>query len=250
MRKIQQILLMLLLFVSTHSFSQTGVRVTYYDGSIQSFMVGVAGKLYFSADNLLVKSDGTVTPTTIPVSIIRKITFFDTTAALGVHLISLKAATTNCSATVNWESGIEENFSYYELQYGPSSNSFTHILKVESKGSNSKYAVDLSDLKGLIYYRLKMVDKDGKTAYSAILSTQLTCLASDAVSVYPNPTTGIIKIKSNNTNTVTIKIFSPVGQLVKQGSYQGGEDISVSELAAGLYLVQINGSSMIKLIKK
>lgn len=58
------------------SWAQTGVLITYYDGNTQSFNVEASGKLYFSGDNLLLKTDNSVgTPTTIPVSIIQRITF-------------------------------------------------------------------------------------------------------------------------------------------------------------------------------
>lgn len=79
MRKIQTFTWLLLL-ASALSFAQTGVNVTYYDGTLQGFNVAAAGKLYFESDNLYVKLDGTTTPTTIPVNIIRKITFSGTLA--------------------------------------------------------------------------------------------------------------------------------------------------------------------------
>ena len=75
MKTVQKITNMLLLLASYYSFAQTGVTVTYYDGNTQAFNVSTAGKLYFASDNLYVKTDGTTTPTTIPVNIIRKITF-------------------------------------------------------------------------------------------------------------------------------------------------------------------------------
>ncbi len=77
---IQKIMLFSLLLIGLASFAQTGVTVTYYDGTTQGFNVTTAGKLYFEQDNLLVKIEATSTPTTIPVSIIRKITFSNSLA--------------------------------------------------------------------------------------------------------------------------------------------------------------------------
>ncbi|MBS1534910.1 MAG: T9SS type A sorting domain-containing protein [Bacteroidetes bacterium] len=66
----------LLLLFTAFAHAQTGVAVTYYDGNVQNFSVATSGKLYFDASNVLIKTDASVTtPTTIPVALIRKITF-------------------------------------------------------------------------------------------------------------------------------------------------------------------------------
>lgn len=78
MKQLRTITFMLLLLATSYSFSQTGVIVTYYDGTTQNFNIATTGKLYFSNDDLNVKTDGTTSVTTIPVSIIRKIVFSNT----------------------------------------------------------------------------------------------------------------------------------------------------------------------------
>ncbi|MFN8275093.1 MAG: T9SS type A sorting domain-containing protein [Flavobacteriaceae bacterium] len=66
----------LLLLFTAFAHAQSGVAVTYYDGNVQNFSVATSGKLYFDASNVLIKTDASVTtPTTIPVALIRKITF-------------------------------------------------------------------------------------------------------------------------------------------------------------------------------
>ncbi|GEP52542.1 hypothetical protein FNO01nite_32140 [Flavobacterium noncentrifugens] len=89
MMKKPTFILLLLLFMTTCSFAQTGVQVTYYDGNVQNFSVATTGKLYFDSDNLFVKTDDSaVAPTTIPVSLIRKIAF---TTTLGTHTFAENA---------------------------------------------------------------------------------------------------------------------------------------------------------------
>jgi hypothetical protein len=68
-------LLWVMLF-GLQAFSQTGVVITYYDNTQQQFNVQTTGKLYFSGDDLQIQIDDTVTqPTSIPVTIIQRITF-------------------------------------------------------------------------------------------------------------------------------------------------------------------------------
>jgi len=58
--------------------------------------------------------------------------------------------------------------------------------------------------------------------------------------LYPNPGSGTIQIKSGTYEDLDVKIYSLTGQLVKQGKYLSGQDIDVSEISRGLYLVQVN----------
>lgn len=151
MKPIQKTTLMLLLLIGTCSLAQTGVRVTYYDGNIQDFNVAASGKLYFASENLLVSTDGIVAPTTIPVSIIRKITF----------------------------NGALANTTF------------------------------------------------GENDHHLVLS--------------PNPSTEVIRIASERSESLKTQIYSLTGQLIQQGIYESGQDIDISQLARGLYLVQANG---------
>lgn len=160
MRKIKKLTFFLILLLSSYSFSQTGVIVTYYDGTIQGFNVTSSGKLYFTSDNLYINTDGLVTtPTSIPITIIRKITLSNTLSAITF----------------------------------------------------------------------------GENANNLIL--------------YPNPSSDVFRIKSDANEVLKINIYSLQGQLVHQGNYQSNEDVNVSNLSSGLYLVQVNGLT-IKFSKK
>lgn len=81
-----------------------------------------------------------------------------------------------------------------------------------------------------------------------ILATQEIGANKGNLQLYPNPSTNYIRIKSES-NSLAVKIYSTSGQLVLSGSYKSDEDINVSKLNAGVYLVQANGVN-IKFIKK
>lgn len=84
MKQIYFWITMVALFLGSFAQAQTGVTVTYYDGNVQQFSVADSGKLYFSDDNLNIKADTSATPTTIPVGIIRKITFSETLSTIAI----------------------------------------------------------------------------------------------------------------------------------------------------------------------
>ena len=55
--------------------AQTGLKVTYTDGTTQGFVVADSGKLYFSGGQLMIQTAAAATPTSLPVNIIQQITF-------------------------------------------------------------------------------------------------------------------------------------------------------------------------------
>lgn len=251
MRTIKLWALLVLLSICSLANGQTGVMVTYYDGTEQVFNVAASGKLYFASDNLQIKlSEASSSTTTIPVSIIRKINFTDTLATLSVQLNQFNLQTHNCAATINWESGVEVNFSHYELQYGPAVSAFNKTITLSAKGSNSAYSIPISGLNGNYVFRLKMVDLDGSLKYSNTLSGNINCTQLGVYTIYPNPASDIFKIKSTELSNMQVKIYSTMGQLVLQGQFQSGENINISALKPGIYVVDVNGIANLKLLKQ
>jgi hypothetical protein len=76
-----------------------------------------------------------------------------------------------------------------------------------------------------------------------VSSTQTT----DQISVFPNPATSVIndKITSSITGTVKINVYDMNGRLVLQSQEEKTSDVfnsrlNVSQLAPGMYTIQIN----------
>ena len=81
-----------------------------------------------------------------------------------------------------------------------------------------------------------------------VLATQNVGLNKNNLQLYPNPSTDYIRIKSK-AKSLDVKIYNLEGKLVVSGNYISDEDINVSKLNAGVYLVQANGVTL-KFIKK
>jgi hypothetical protein len=100
----------------------------------------------------------------------------------------------------------------------------------------------------VLYYRLKMVDINGKFSYSKTIAIGIKGSRS-VVLLYPNPVkdnaTLMISVKQNEN--VTLQVFDYSGKLVQANSLslQQGSNlltIDISQLASGLYTVQAKGS--------
>lgn len=75
-----------------------------------------------------------------------------------------------------------------------------------------------------------------------------------AVKMYPNPSNGQVTVETNGMTTVTnIRVMNSVGEVMKNVEVQSGEmfnDINVSNLATGMYFVEIESDGAETVNKK
>jgi uncharacterized repeat protein (TIGR01451 family) len=69
----------------------------------------------------------------------------------------------------------------------------------------------------------------------------------EAISIYPNPSTGIFTIKSASA-IKTIEVFNLIGESVLQQT--NGNNINISNQPQGIYFCKVNGSQVVKLVKE
>jgi hypothetical protein len=178
---------------------------------------------------------------------------------LPVSLISFIGAKKASSVELNWKTATEINAKEFQIERMDNGGVFTQIGFVKAAGNTNKLTaysfVDFAASKQAIrYYRLKMVDFDGKYKYSNTIKIADENAATEVV-VYPNPTTEKISITNSNLNfaAVSYKVINLTGDIVKVGTASVNE-INVSELAAGMYMLSVideaNEAVTVKFIKK
>ncbi|MBU3675750.1 MAG: T9SS type A sorting domain-containing protein, partial [Chitinophagaceae bacterium] len=154
---------------------------------------------------------------------------------------------------LNWITSSEQNNSHFMLQYSTDGVAFTDLAKVDTKAPNGNSASPLSysfehttPALGHNYYRLKQVDIDGNNSIHAKIVDLQWGANGNTVSVYPNPTQGLVNIDVYATrNQLTgVKVLDMSGRVVKQilaQSEAGMNKLSVdlSEIAQGLYTIQV-----------
>lgn len=75
---------------------------------------------------------------------------------------------------------------------------------------------------------------------------------SEKITVFPNPTTSVIYFKTDtNLADEKISVFSLSGQLVAQKQVKGENALDLSDLSAGIYLIQFSSKNIksFKIIK-
>ena len=62
--------------------------------------------------------------------------------------------------------------------------------------------------------------------------------------LYPNPAGNYIYVKSSRQERLPVSIYSITGQMVLEGSFMSGEQINISHLTSGLYIVKMDKQTM------
>lgn len=166
-----------------------------------------------------------------------------TTSPLPVNLVAFEAVKGDASNHLTWTTTAESDARGFEIQRSTNGKDWNKIGFVNSLAENGNSQgsliygfADTLPLSGLNYYRLKMVDLDGKFEYSRIRSVRNDA---HSVVIYPNPATHLIKI-SQGTDIEKVKVLNMQGQTIKEMSLTDNQyEVSVSDLPAGVYLLQM-----------
>ena len=147
---------------------------------------------------------------------------------------------------LNWQTFHEIELSGFEIQRAYDNSSYQTIGKVAAHvNSNSVLTYSFEDnsntAKGVSFYRIKMIDKDGKFSFSAIKTIKGIEGKSDFV-VFPNPSNGNTKITITDLSEPTImQVIDNSGRLVKSVTLTNSNSVEISDLQKGGYFIKITG---------
>jgi len=186
--------------------------------------------------------------------------------ALMIHLLSFGAAKTNNGAQVVWNTENEQNYTNFTVERSSDGGTtFTVLGGVASSAQGAYSFLDKTPPQAVDMYRLKIQDLNGAITYSNIVTliygNATTNIAKSNISVYPNPSNGIINLAINPggnplqaTSTLTgpglpgggtsqaydIKIISITGATIKAvtANTVSWQD-NVSNLIPGTYIIQV-----------
>lgn len=171
---------------------------------------------------------------------------------LPVTLSSFSARVNDCAVNLNWTSEIESDFKDYEVQYSSDGRDFTTIATLPAQSSSKNYSYRQNNpQQGKGYYRLKMVDIDGKSNYSKTIAMKLDCSKSQLL-VYPNPVFDVLNINITNSedNSTRAKLFDANGRLIYSNNMISGTNtINMANLPKGIYLLQLINSTEVQNLK-
>ncbi len=168
-------------------------------------------------------------------------------ASLPVTISVFRAATSGNNVVLNWTIAQNINTKTFLVEKSNNGNNWQQIGALQADnfaGTAGNYQyVDVS-VAPTNYYRLKMVDLDGKITYSSILVYR-PGNAGLTTSVFPNPTAGNLNISIGNVlsqKAFTLHIFNQSGQLLNRRQIGAGTNvlsIDLSAYKAGNYVLEM-----------
>jgi hypothetical protein len=146
-----------------------------------------------------------------------------------------------CAASLEWATSSEHNSESFEIQRSSNGRDFQLIGKIKSNNNatGSKYTfVDNNALDGSNYYRLVMVDIDGRSQYSNTIVVNTECNNVN-IKLLPNPVTSIATVTGLKAGD-KIQVISSDGRIeMERIAGANTADLDMSSLPYGVHLVQV-----------
>lgn len=163
---------------------------------------------------------------------------------LPVVLISFEAAIEKATVRLHWSTTLESNSSGFEIQRSADAKNWNKLDFVPSQTTDGTSKTqqnynfdDVAPLNGQNYYRLKLMDIDGKYTYSRMRTA--TFGSKNSVTVYPNPVTdGQLTIDSGAEIITSLEVYNLTGMKVMEKSKVTSKVLNVGGLTPGLYLLK------------
>jgi|GEM_PF-1884008 len=179
--------------------------------------------------------------------------------AVPVALSSFAVARYNKDVDVKWQTAVGLNALRFEVERSVDGVAFETIGILAAKDKAGAYnfadvnAINKFSQYKALYYRLKMVDKDGKFSHSPIGKIKLLNDHQASITAYPNPFASnlTLSIDADEKGTATIMIKDLAGRTLtsQTAPIVSGTNIinmeKVNELGKGVYIVtvSVNGST-------
>ncbi|MEO6232618.1 MAG: zinc-dependent metalloprotease [Ferruginibacter sp.] len=169
---------------------------------------------------------------------------------LPVTLVDFKGSMLNKKVNLNWKTTSEINSKEFVVEKSFDGLTFTTFGSIAAKGSsaveNNYGLTDDRPYSDFTFYRLKIVDKDGKFGYSAIVKVKTPKRALVINRIFPNPTTGKLNLQivADGRKNLTLQAFDILGKKVADFRLQvdqgfNEKPVSVNALASGTYFLQV-----------
>lgn len=183
----------------------------------------------------------------------------DNGVVLPVNLLSF-SGTLNPQghAALLWQTTNERNFSHFEIERSFDGVGYTKVGQVQAAGNIASVQdyrlTDPQRAEAVNFYRLKIVDRDGRFTYSAVVRIT-NDKPSGFVRVLQNPVKDHISLLVSNPkkDNLSAALFSSSGQLIKRwepGKIEGNVVLPLNTTVAnGIYNLRITAGNQVTTVK-
>lgn len=161
---------------------------------------------------------------------------------LPLQLLNFTISNNNGYPKLSWQTCNEINVKQFEIQKSSDAQSFSTISIINAKNgacSNTYSFSETKFLSGNTYYRIKMVESNGKATYSSIVSINNNLSVS--MSAFPNPATNNLSLTHPRAGSnAYIQVISISGRDILRQALSTGTNqtnVDVSTFSKGYYIV-------------
>ncbi len=181
---------------------------------------------------------------------------------LPTNISSFNVVQERQNALLTWKTVVETNVLKYEIERSFNGTEFEYAGFVYAKNTETYNYTDIDAFKKfatnkVLYYRIKITDKDGSFKYSGIVKLTINNDRENIISVYPNPfTTKLwVNISAEKNTTANINIKDITGRTLVAKTVavnKGNNNVELNEassLQKGVYMVSVNIDGVLHLAK-
>lgn len=165
---------------------------------------------------------------------------------LPLKLLSFTAIKNGKSNLLRWQTAQELNVDRFEIEKSLNGREYSTIGKMNAAGLNQYSFTDDKPFTNINYYRLKMIDRDGKFEHSPVKSVINSGSGSFYVNLYPLPAKDrlTIQIQSKKTEKAVIAVTDISGKTLITNSVLlaagvNNSFINVQSLIKGVYFLKV-----------
>jgi Secretion system C-terminal sorting domain len=190
---------------------------------------------------------------------------FPAQTTLPVKLLNFDGVLKNNTAYLNWAADNQVNFSAYDIERSINAIDFKSVGVKQRQGTGLErqqyqFADELSTVNSdAFFYRLKMVDIDGRYNYSNVIMVKKGDIKQGGLLLSPNPVSsnGIatVRFQAKTKGTVEFRVVDLSGRIVlKQLAtvYDGTNSINIANLnrlQPGTYVLQMTSNNITEMTK-
>ena len=175
---------------------------------------------------------------------------------LPVDFLQFSAVQRAHAIDLDWRIITSEQISHFEVERSENGNNFNKIGTVTSSvPQNTAVRFTYQDAdpdvnSNILYYRIKVISKDGVSKYSNILTVRISAQTNGKLKISPNPASSSINISfySALRGAMELQILDMTGKLVlrEQRTVESGQNSitlnQLSRLSEGVYTILIHTS--------
>ena len=183
---------------------------------------------------------------------------------LPVSLLNFTGTVETRGNLLEWTAASETNNAYYTLYRSADGINYQKIAQVEGKGTTSVASAysffDVNAPNGLAYYQLTQTNFDGTAATLSTIVLRRDITALNVVQVAPVPASNTVNVTYTAATAADVKVslFDIAGKLVSEQTVNATAginniEVSVTNLAAGMYVLMLNNGAEVvnaKIVKE